>query len=102
MNLLNIAGNRKTTPLNTTENTLQITHSTYDLSRIMEEQDKFDKRQESPKDLKLIIDFSKLAAEFSGKQMELGSIKYKNKKVNKVLKKEIIDFKKKPKGNTLF
>lgn len=68
----------------------------------MEEQDKFDKRQESPKDLKLIIDFSKLAAEFSGKQMELGSIKYKNKKVNRDLKKEIINFKKKPKGNTLF
>lgn len=102
MNLLNIAGNRKTTPLNTTENTLQITHSTYDLSRIMEEQDKFDKRQEGPKDLKLLVDFKQLDVEFSGKQMELGSIKYKNKKVNRDLKKEIINFKKKPKGNTLF
>ena len=68
----------------------------------MEEQDKFDKRQEGPKDLKLLVDFKQLDVEFSGKQMELGSIKYKNKKVNKVLKKEIIDFKKKPKGNTLF
>jgi hypothetical protein len=65
----------------------------------MEEQDKFDQRQEGPKDLKLLLDFGKLDAEFSGKQMELGSIKYKSKKVNRNLKKEIIDFKKKPKGN---
>lgn len=89
-------------PLNTTENTLQITHSTFDLSRIMEEQEKFDQRQEGPKDLKLLLDFKQLDVEFSGKQMELGSIKYKTKKVNKNLKKEIVDFKKKPKGNTLF
>jgi hypothetical protein len=68
----------------------------------MEEQDKFDKRQEGPKDLKLLIDFKQLDVEFTGKQMELGSIKYKNKKVNRDLKKEIISFKKKPKGNTLF
>ena len=68
----------------------------------MEEQDKFDKRQEGPKDLKLLVDFKQLDVEFSGKQMELGSIKYKNKKVNRNLKKEIIDFRKKPKGNTLF
>lgn len=68
----------------------------------MEEQDKFDKRQEGPKDLKLLVDFKQLDVEFSGKQMELGSIKYKNKKVNRDLKKEIINFKKKPKGNTLF
>jgi hypothetical protein len=68
----------------------------------MEEQEKFDQRQEGPKDLKLLLDFKQLDVEFSGKQMELGSIKYKNKKVNRNLKKEIIDFKKKPKGNTLF
>lgn len=68
----------------------------------MEEQDKFDKRQEGPKDLKLLVDFKQLDVEFTGKQMELGSIKYKNKKVNRDLKKEIINFKKKPKGNTLF
>ena len=46
----------------------------------MEEQDKFDKRQEGPKDLKLLVDFKQLDVEFTGKQMELGSIKYKNKK----------------------
>ena len=102
MNSLNIAGSKKTKPLNTTENTLQITHSTFDLSRIMEEQEKFDQRQEGPKDLKMLLDFKQLDVEFSGKQMELGSIKYKTKKVNKSLKKEIVDFKKKPKGNTLF
>lgn len=88
--------------LNTTENISQTTRSTFDLSRIMEEQEKFDNRQDEPKDLKLLVDFKQLDLEFSGKQMELGSIKYKTKKVNKNLKKEIVDFKKKPKGNSLF
>jgi hypothetical protein len=84
---------------NTTENTSLQTLSILDLSRIMEEQEKFDSSQNQSKDLKLLVDFKQLDLEFSGKQIELGSIKYKNKKVNKNLKKEVIDFKKKPKGN---
>jgi len=34
--------------------------------------------------------------------MEIGSIKYKGNKVNKGLKKEVINFRKKPKGKSLF
>ena len=74
------------------KNTLQIIHSTLDLSNMInEEQDKFDIASNPNKeDLKLLVDFNQIEAEFNGKQMEIGSIKYKGNKVNKGLKKEVI------------
>jgi len=86
------------------KNTLQITHSTLDRSNMInEEQDKFDIASNPNKgDLKLLVDFNQIEAEFNGKQMEIGSIKYKGNKVNRGLKKEVINFRKNTKGKSLF
>jgi hypothetical protein len=74
-----------------------------DQYKVEEELENFDKRViESRGSYKLIVDFSQLEAEFKGKQIDLGSIKYKKK--DKPKSKEVINFrKKKPKNsNDLF
>jgi len=65
------------------------------------EQEKFLDQHKESKDLKLIVDFNQLDISFEGKQMEIGSIKYKKKK-DKKLKKAIVNLKDNSKGKNLF
>jgi hypothetical protein len=64
-----------------------------------EELDKFEKVFDKQGDFKLIVDFRQLEIDFTGKQLEIEDIKYKTTKVNKDLKKEIVDLKNKSKSN---
>jgi hypothetical protein len=63
-----------------------------------EQEEKFEERFLKENDYRLIVDFNEVNLEFSGKQMEIGDIKYKKKKV---LKQSTIDLKKK-KDSDLF
>lgn len=85
--------------LNISTNTTQKIHLTSEVfSMINEEQEKFDKKLEEQKNLKMMIDFELTSdLELKKNQMEIPVIKYKTKKV---LKKEEIDLKKKDKKNT--
>jgi hypothetical protein len=66
-----------------------------------EELDKFEKRIQDPSIGKVPIDFKQVDIEFNGKQIDLGSIKYKKKK--RKLQKEVIDLKpKKSASQNLF
>jgi len=60
-------------------------------SKINDEMDKFESHFKEPGESKLLVDFSGLNVEFTGKQMFIDNIKYK--KVKKDLKKEVIDLK---------
>lgn len=68
------------------------------LSDMNEQEEKFEERFLKENDYRLIVDFNEVNLEFSGKQMEIGDIKYKKKKV---LKQSTIDLKKK-KDSDLF
>ena len=66
-----------------------------------EELDKFEQRIQDPGTGKVPIDFKQVDIEFKGKQIDLGSIKYKKPK--KKLQKEVIDLKtKKSTSQNLF
>lgn len=83
--------------LKTTINTLQTTHSTYDLSKMNEELEKFEERITEKGTGKLIIDFKEIDLEFQGKQFDIGVIKYKKPK--KKLSQETINLKDKNKSS---
>jgi hypothetical protein len=80
-------------------NTSQIIRWTSDLYKMNDELDKFDSIFDKQGDFKLIVDFKQLEIDFTGKQLEIEDIKYKTTKVNKDLKKEIVDLKNKSKSN---
>lgn len=83
----------------TTINTSRIIRWTLDQCKVEEELDKFDKRvSESKGNFKLIVDFNQLEVEFKGKQIDIGSIKYKKKEKPKT--KEVINFRKKKSKNS--
>jgi hypothetical protein len=80
------------------KNTLPTIRWTSVLSDMNEQEEKFEERFLKENDYRLIVDFNELNLEFSGKQMDLGDIKYKKKKN---LKKEVLNLKKK-KDSDLF
>lgn len=65
-----------------------------------EELEKFEKRIEDDKNLKLLVDFDRIDLEPVKNQMEIPVIKYK--KVNILKKKEVDLSKKKNKNNSIF
>jgi hypothetical protein len=82
-----------------TTNILRQTRWILDQCKVEEELDKFDKRvADSKGNFKLIVDFNQLEAEFKGKQIDIGSIKYKKKEKPKT--KEVINFRKKKSKNS--